>query len=285
VRRDRRGVSRFVEPAAAFLVALVVISSPLLDKASASPALAKNAAADCSKQTATQLVNQHELNNFLLNDPVQQVLCGSFTGPGSEAMALTIAAPTCWGIQRWAVFRFDGSAWQLVLDRNDWLFPPLVAVGGDIQATSPVFRPTDTSRCGPTGGKRSRIWHWDGTRFVAGVWKQVEPGAVETIAFYSPSENLYCVIGDNRNLHGANCWSFNAPRVVRMNAAGGLRICQGRRCFKDCGCREEAPVLAYGKQLTVGRFRCVSLRSGIKCTVVQLGRGFLISRSAVQRIG
>ena len=43
--------------------------------------------------------------------------------------------------------------------------------------------------------------------------------------------------------------------------------------------------LAYGQQVTVGRYQCISLRSGIKCTVVKLGRGFLISRSAVKRIG
>ena len=71
--------------------------------------------ADCSQATATQLVNQNDLNNFLLQDPVQQVLCGSFTGPDSEAMVVAIGAPTCWGTQRWAVFRFSGGAWELVL--------------------------------------------------------------------------------------------------------------------------------------------------------------------------
>ena len=261
-------------------------SQLLVERASASSVAAEATAADCSKQTATQLVNQHDLNNFALDDPVQQVLCGSFAGPGSEAMAVTIGAATCWGIQSWAVFRFDGSTWQLVLNRNDWLFPPLVAVGNDIQATSPVFRPTDQARCFPTGGKRARSWHWDGLRFVAGAWKQVEPGSVETISFYSPSKNLYCVMGDTGKFPGVNCFSFNAPQFVKMNAIGRLRICQGRRCFNDCGCREEGPkTLAYGRQVTVGRYQCISLRSGIKCTVVKLGRGFLIGRSAVKRIG
>ncbi len=284
-------VSLFIVELAALAGALTVIlsmaggPSQLLEQASASSLDVKATAADCSKQTATQLVNQLELNNFALDDPVRQVLCGSFTGPGTEAMAVTIGAPTCWGIQSWAVFRFDGIAWQLVLDRNDWLFPPLVAVGNDIQATSPVFRPTDQARCFPTGGKRARSWHWNGSRFVAGAWKQVEAGSVEPVAFYSPSGNLFCVLADTRKSPGANCWSFKAPQFVMMNVGGGLRICQGRRCFNDCGCHEEAEKLAYGKQVTVGRFQCVSLRSGIKCTVVKLGRGFLISRSAVKRIG
>jgi uncharacterized protein DUF6636 len=239
---------------------------------------------ECSETTALQLVEQHHLNDFDMAAPVKQVLCGPFTGAGNNAMAVTIAAPTCWGIQRWAVFRLAGGEWQLVHNQVEFVFPPLVAVGGDIQVTTPVFRPTDP-RCIPSGGKRSRVWHWDGSRFKAGSWKQVEPGTTETIAFYSPSKNLFCIIGDSKNLHGANCWSFNPKHYVRMNASGGLRICTGRRCFNDCGCREEAPILAYGKQLTVGRFQCTSLRTGINCTVVRSGKGFLISRSGVRRVG
>jgi hypothetical protein len=129
----------------------------------------------CSRATARQLVEEHHLNDFVLPNPVVQLLCGTFTGPGSEAMAITIGAPTCWGTQQWAVFRFTKGDWRLVLHRRAFIFP-LVAVGADIRERTPVFRQGD-GRCTPSGGSHARIWHWNGTRFVAGPWEQVAPVA------------------------------------------------------------------------------------------------------------
>src|SRR5262249_48836907 len=93
---------------------------------------ASKASGDCSKAAARPLTEQYHLNDFSLPNPVLQVLCGPFTGPGSEAMAITIGAPTCWSPQRWAVFSFSGGAWKLVLDQHKFIFP-LVAVGSDIR--------------------------------------------------------------------------------------------------------------------------------------------------------
>jgi len=271
------------------VISSTVISGPerMVDRASAAvvrtPVSA--AAADCSKSTATQLVNQHNLNNFLLPDPVQQVLCGSFSGQGSEAMVVAIGAPTCWGTQRWAVFRFVGGDWQLVLDQPEWIFLPIVAVGGDLQVSSPVFRSGDP-RCLPSGGKQARVWHWDGSKFVASPYKQVSPADVKSRYFYSPSRNIFCVMGDSNQFRGAHCSTFKPVRTAELDAAGRVQIvrCHGSSC-KDCGCREEAPILHYGRQITVGRFRCLSLTSAMKCTVLKTGAGFLISRSAIKRIG
>ena len=122
----------------------------------------------CSKATARQLVDHHHLNGFLLPNPVHQLLCGAFTGRGSTAMAVTIGAPTCWGVQRWAVFDFTRGKWRLVLDEVAFIFR-LDAIGTDIRETAPVFRKGDP-RCAPSGGKHARIWHWNGTRFTAGPW-------------------------------------------------------------------------------------------------------------------
>jgi hypothetical protein len=110
-------------------------------------------------------------------------------------MAVAIAAPTCWGRQRWAVFNFTGGAWQLVLDKIDWIFE-LKAVGSDIRERSPVFRAGDP-RCLPSGGSRTRPWHWDGTKLVAGPWKRVTRGEPKARGFYSPSKNIYCGMSDN----------------------------------------------------------------------------------------
>ena len=290
--RQLRQFFRAVGNTAVFLGTLTVISSAviagperMLDRASADvgPTSLNAATADCTKATATSLVDQHQLNTFELPDPVQQVLCGSFTGAGSEAMVVAIGAPTCWGTQRWAVFRFVGG-WQLVLDQPEWIFLPIVAVGNDLQVTSPVFRPGD-ARCLPSGGKHARVWHWDGSKVVAGPYKQVSPGDVSNRWFYSPTRNIFCAMGDSNQFRGANCTIFEpARKTAELNAAGQVKVvsCHGSSC-KDCGCREEAPILPYEHQLTVGRFECVSLKSGMKCTVSKTGKGFLINRSGIKR--
>jgi hypothetical protein len=258
----------------------------LISHASAAP-LAAVATADCSEATARQVVQRPglEVNIFNLPNPVQQVLCGPFTGPGSNAMAVTIGAPTCWGIQNWAVFRFTAGDWQLVLNQPAYLVPPLVAVGSDIQETTAVHRSGDP-RCFFNGGTHARIWHWDGSRLVAGPWKQVTKGKPITRSFYTPSKNITCSLGDSSDYLGVNCVSFKAPQTVKMDANGRLKICHGRRCLAPCGCAPDGiPTLGYGKQSTSGRFRCLSQRSGVTCTVIRFGKGFLINRSGVRRVG
>src|SRR2546430_3483937 len=91
--------------AAVFVMALAASSpiysaisgSHIIQSASASPVAATGGTAtkaDCTTATAKRLVNEHHLNDFVLPNPVSQLLCGPFTGPGSEAMAVAIAAPT-----------------------------------------------------------------------------------------------------------------------------------------------------------------------------------------------
>ena len=253
--------------------------------ATLSVADAEAATPACTEATALQLVEQHRLNSFLVPNPIRQVLCGSFTGPGSEAMAVTVGAPTCWPVQRWAVFRFTGGSWQLVLDQSSFINPPLVAVGSDIQETAPLHRPGD-ARCLPSGGTRARVWHWDGSRLVAGPWRQVTPGAPLTnAAFRSPSANIECGMLDRSGLRRVHCQSFRPPQTATLNAAGRITTCRG----SEARCRlgnagEQVPTLAYGRQITVGRFRCASLRSGVRCTIVRTGKGFVISRSGIRRL-
>jgi hypothetical protein len=244
--------------------------------------------ADCSKATATQLVAQHDLNGFLLQDPVRQVLCGPFMGPGSEAMAVTIGAPTCWPIQQWAIFGVVGGAWQLLETIPAYLIPPLTAVGSDIREETAVPRPGD-SRCLPTGGTHARLWHWNGTKFVAGAWTQVKPAdRVQQDYFVTPSGNIDCQMGDHGGTAaGIFCQSGKPPRSVGLRLNGRLQICRGARCVGNPGEGDVPPIrtLAYGKQSTVGRFRCRSQRIGVTCVVIRTGKGFLLNRSGVTRVG
>ena len=245
-------------------------------------------AADCSKATATQLVNDNKLNNFLLPDPVMQVLCGPFTGPGSTAMAVTIGAATCWSPQSWAVFTLDAGTWRLVHVQPAFLIPPLVAVGGDLRETTPIFRPGDP-RCVPSGGTHTRTWHWDGTRFVASASK-AKPAARTVAAFYSPSRNISCEMNDGRQGVGTfvYCQTWKRPESVKMGLNGRLKICRDRtgalpHCLGNPG--EGTPVLGYGKQIALKHFRCRSQQAGVTCTVIATGKGFRIDRTAVRPVG
>jgi hypothetical protein len=293
----RASGSRLIVIAAIFVIALAA-SSPIysavsgghiVGSASASPLAAAGGAAakaDCTTATAKQLVNEHHLNNFLLPNPVAQLLCGSFTGPGSEAMAVAIGAPTCWGRQRWAVFNFTGGAWQLVLDEVQWIFE-LKAIGADIRERSPVSRAGDP-RCLPSGGSHARLWHWDGTKLVAGPWKRVTQGEPKARGFYSPSKNIYCGMSDNSTFRGVDCASYKPPQKATMDVAGRVTICRDRGTRNRCNIGnpgEGTPTLGYGRQITVGRFRCLSRQSGVRCTLIRSGTGFLINRAGVRRVG
>ena len=102
--------------------------------------------------------------------------------------------------------------------------------------------------------------------------------------FYSPSRNLSCEMAD-RDARGSYvyCQSVKAPKNVRMSLDGRLKICRGTRCLANPA--ENTPTLGYGRKMTIGRFACSSRKSGVKCTVIRSGKGFLISRTGVRRIG
>lgn len=269
---------------ALLLLASTALALLVADPAGTTVAGAEAHAADCSKVTATELVAQHDLNSFLLQDPVRQVLCGPFMGPGSEAMAVTIGAPTCWPIQQWAIFGVVGGDWRLLETIPAYLIPPLTAVGNDIREETAVQRAGDP-RCLPTGGTHARLWHWNGTKFVAGAWTQVKPGAPERFAvFRSPSRNLICTMGDDAQFVGVGCQSYKPPHRVDLTAAGRVTICRGVRCIGDPG-DVTVTTLGYGRQKVIGRFRCRSSQAGITCVVIRTGRGFLISRSGAKRVG
>ena len=102
--------------------------------------------------------------------------------------------------------------------------------------------------------------------------------------FYSPSRNLNCEMAD-RDARGSYvyCQSVKAPKNVRMSLDGRLKICRGTKCLGNPA--ENTLVLGYGRKVTIGRFACSSQKSGVACRVVRSGKGFLISRTGVRRIG
>jgi hypothetical protein len=161
-----------------------------------------------------------------------------------------------------------------------------------------VLRPGD-SHCAPTGGTRSRTWHWNGRRFTASRWTATPPNASQRTAvpsgraeatFYWPGRAVNCEMNDGRPGVGSNvfCESYRRPHSVEMGLNGRLKICRGgtimtTHCLGNPGLN--TPVLAYGQHIALRHFRCASRRSGVTCTVRKTGKGFRINSRGVQRVG
>jgi hypothetical protein len=280
-------------------LAAVAVASPPGSSAGVASA---EAPGTCSTAVANRLVERHRLNDFLLPKPIGQLLCGPFTGPGSEAMVVAIQAPTCWGLQRWAVFGLRGGAWQLVHDRHVFIHS-LVAVGPDIRETTPVFRPGD-SRCNPSGGRQSRTWHWNGTRFVISAGTEVKPRVTAPAAgfFKTPSGNIVCHHSPgpaDMPLESIACGITSglkpAPprRPCREGGYAGDRVylnVTGRTQVPACagdpgplvGLQLGARTLGYGKTWSGGGLRCSSAVTGLTCRNAS-GHGFFLSRASWRR--
>jgi hypothetical protein len=272
---------------ACLLVASAVVGSAAGGERPRTSPASQAAGADCSRAAALPAVERLRLSDMAT--AVGKVLCGSFTGPGSQTMVVSLGGQGSSGMLDWVVFRWDGTAWQFVMKQHRSAV--LTAAGADIRETVSIFRPGDP-RCCPSGGKKTRLWHWDGTRLIAGPWQQSESGAATarrvSVYFFSPSRNISCQMGDDRKrAYGVYCQSNNRPGSVGMGIDGSLRICHGRGCVGNPGEGDVPPptVLGYGRHVTVGRFRCLSQVSGVTCTVIRSGKGFTISRAGIRRVG
>jgi hypothetical protein len=67
-----------------------------------------------------------------------------------------------------------------------------------------------------------------------------------------------------------------------MHADARLALCNGVHCLGNGP--TNATMLAYGRSVVVGPFRCTSLTSGMRCVVRSSGHGFVLSRAGVKRI-
>jgi hypothetical protein len=252
--------------------------------------------ASCSKATALKIATQLQVvPDPTLPSPVASTLCGSFTGPGSQAMVAVFARGTCLPSSGWAVFRLTGGAWRLVLQQTG--VSTLVAAGSDIRETVPVWRPIDPP-CNAGGGTKARSWHWNGTRLVAGPWKQVTPpDTLRYGSFKTPSANIVC---DYSVQIGSRASESSVGCVIKsgLRPAPPRRPCQdggyaGDRVYVGVTGRVEVPpcagdpgpyvnverarVLGYGSTWSGGGFRCTSAEVGLTCRN-KSGHGFFLSR-------
>jgi hypothetical protein len=259
----------------------------------------------CSVATAVRLVNTLKLGpTWGEPTPVADMFCGPFTGAGSTAMAVMYSlGGTCMPSLGWGVFARDPSGtWQQVF-KGDNLFALLAPAGSDIKETTPVFRAGDP-RCLPSGGTHARIWQWNGKTFVAGPWKQVEPGKkpvkeqLHTGYLRTPSGNIQC----NYGWGGSNpaddflwCGVVSGLKPPVPKPAGGCPAdseyhgnlvfmrpvgkAAGQACSGDSPFSPTGQQLAYGKTWKGGgEFSCVSAAAGLSCRNAS-GHGFFLSRN------
>jgi hypothetical protein len=110
------------------------------------------------------------------------------------------------------------------------------------------------------------------------------PTSLTMARFVSPSRNLFCEMadGDARGSY-VHCQSKRLPHSVRMTPTGRLKLCPGVRCLGDPATNTR--VLGYTQRITAGRFQCISQHAGVTCTVIRSGKGFLIDKTRVHRVG
>jgi len=257
------------------------------------------ASGDCSSAEATAVVERLRLSDPSVADPVYKVLCGAFTGQGSQTMVASIFGPGNSGMTDWAAFRWAGGAWQLLVNRHQAAV--LTAAGSDIGETVSVFRAGDP-RCCPSGGTRMRSWHWDGTSLAAGPWTQGEPAAQPARAaasgyFKTPTGNIVCFHSPGPTdlpqgfiSCGIKSGLKPAPphRPCQEGDYAGDRVGlleTGRVEVPSCagdpgpfiGSEQGARVLRYGTTWSGGGLSCTSAFRGLTCRN-ESGHGFFLSR-------
>jgi hypothetical protein len=94
--------------------------------------------------------------------------------------------------------------------------------------------------------------------------------------------------------NGVHCQSERGgpsyfAQVAELRPNGSVTICKTRNMRSnncDLGnAGERAATLAFGRRVTVGPFRCTMLRSGVRCTVLASGKGFLLTRTKLTSVG
>jgi hypothetical protein len=131
---------------------------------------------------------------------------------------------------------------------------------------------------------------------VAGVMGP--PGALgagkRAIEFFArtPQGTASCAIYDHyAGSTVAFCESYQPNRESKatVGARGRVSICASRFTRSDrCGLGNAAvntPTFRSGRRVTIGPFRCVVQRAGVRCVVVSSGKGFLFNPARAVRVG
>jgi hypothetical protein len=98
--------------------------------------------------------------------------------------------------------------------------------------------------------------------------------------FHSPSGNIECQLNTGTGGAFALCETIRPARRAVLHANGTTTVCRGAGCLSNGP--EDAFTLRYGRSTALGGFRCVSMRTGMRC-VSPRNHGFTISRAGLTR--
>jgi hypothetical protein len=111
------------------------------------------------------------------------------------------------------------------------------------------------------------------------------PQTASATEFYAPSGNLECEIDSQfgqGSLTQVMCLTETPPQSATLGADSSLKKCTGQMCLSNAGLN--TPELSYGTSITLGPFTCLSMTSGMRCTLGN-GNGFILARSGVTPLG
>ena len=105
----------------------------------------------------------------------------------------------------------------------------------------------------------------------------------------------YCgIVDEPGRFVGVDCEGERPSRPIyeqkaTLDASGHAVLCREHGSDNHCDLgnpgEEPIPTLGYGKQITVGRFRCQVQHSGLTCTVSSTGKGFFMNRDKLVPVG
>jgi hypothetical protein len=78
------------------------------------------------------------------------------------------------------------------------------------------------------------------------------------------------------------CLTETPPQSVTLGSDSTLKQCAGQACLSNAGLN--TPQLPYGTSITLGPFTCLSMTTGMQCTLGN-GNGFILARSGVRPLG
>jgi hypothetical protein len=264
------------------VLAALAVAPPFGDAATG-----RQTAAPCTRAAATAAIDPLQSYPY-----VYTILCGSFSGPGSHAMAAVTGAPPggndCLGkLNGWFVFREVGGAWKPVPGGVHYPAPVvwLRRSGDDLLEREMIHNPN-----GPhcqIDGFRDRSFHWNGSRLAAGNWQAVLPtGTVQNYNFFSPDRKVWCTMSKyGSSINDVSCASKDNKHGAELRHSGFLRLCNATAptdiCTQNWG-GTDTPTLSAGQQLNVNDFRCAIEASAVTCAIAsgpKRGLGFRVGSS------
>ena len=101
----------------------------------------------------------------------------------------------------------------------------------------------------------------------------------------SPSGNLICDLSQSAGPATAQvyCIIVSRMQIATMRGQSGLTTVHHLKSI-DLGSSAQVVILSYGRSVSGHGFQCTSLTSGIRCTRIASGAGFVVARGGIRTV-